>query len=71
MCFAPARRSHQLITRAKELITDGKAPEAERLLAAARSAMGRVVNVDYDGKRIGDHYQEAQSALLKLKRNVP
>lgn len=68
MCYAPARRSHQLIQRANELITEGKTPEAERLLAAARNAMGRVVNVEYNGKRIGEHYNDAQQALLRLKR---
>ena len=52
-----------------ERVKEGKLPEAERLLAAARVQMGSVVNIEFDGKRVGKWYSEASEALLKAKRS--
>lgn len=69
MCYAPAKRTRHLIDRAKKCIESGNLAGAGRLLESAREVMGPAVNVQWEGRRIGDWYREAQQQLLYALRS--
>lgn len=70
MCYQPTKRTATLIDRAAARVREGKLQEASRLLEAARTQMGPVVNIQWQGKRVGDWYREAAVALQNAQRGV-